>query len=178
MPLGGPPRWTIPSSERRRGRTRRWGDLRLAAEGAAALAGRHWEVQFPTGTTREKYARQLDLFGIELAVVMPNNQLVYVRDVAKAKPVTRTGPASREQRFYLTWREGELAKTDSDLVARAGIAAGDRPVLMMIPTEVEGKLAELEKQAAGSRPEPVRKTLFGIRPEGNGYAFYVIEQFR
>ncbi len=157
---------------------RRWGDLRLAAEGAAALAGRHWEVQFPTGTTREKYARQLDLFGIELAVVMPNNQLVYVRDVAKAKPVTRTGPASREQRFYLTWREGELAKTDSDLVARAGIAAGDRPVLMMIPTELEGKLAELEKQAAGSRPEPVRKTLFGIRPEGNGYAFYVIEQFR
>ena len=56
------------------------------------------------GITKDKYARQLDFFGIELAVVMPGNKLVYVRNFSKPKPQTHTGPADQEKRFYLTWR--------------------------------------------------------------------------
>jgi hypothetical protein len=154
-----------------------WGDQRKAAAGGASLA-RCWEIRFIKGHTKEKYARQLDYFGIELAVVMPDNKLVYVRDFSKAKPQTRSGPADAEKRWYLTWREGDLSRADAELLAAAGVSTSERIVLKVLPPEVEAKLAELEKASAGDEMGEVAKTRFGIREAADGYEFYVIEQFR
>ena len=98
-----------------------WGDQREAADPGANLR-RNWELRFAKGTTKENYARQLDFFGIELAVVMPENKLLYVRNFSKGKPETRTGAADRETRCYLTWSEGDLSRADADLLARAGVS--------------------------------------------------------
>ncbi len=153
-----------------------WGDLRKAAEEHASP--RNWELGFLKGITKEKYARQLDFFGIELAVVMPGNKLVYVRNFSKSKPQKHTGPADQEKRFYLTWRNGDLSRADAELLERAGVSPGDRVVLKILPANVEAKLAELEKEHAGDDSGDVSKTQFGIRAAGDGYEFYVAEQYR
>ena len=153
-----------------------WGDLRKAGE--KDVAARNWELRFLKGNTKDKYARQLDFFGIELAVVMPGNKLVYVRKFSKPKPENHTGPADQEKRCYLTWRNGDLSRADVELLSRAGVSPGDRVVLKILPADVEAKLAKLEKDYAGDDAGNVSKTQFGIRAAGDGYEFYVAEQYR
>ncbi len=154
-----------------------WGDPREAVQPWASLR-RNWELHFTKGLSRDKYARQLDFFGIELAVVLPGNKLTCVRNLSKAKPEIHTGAASAERRCYLTWSEGDLGRADADLLARAGISTEERVVLKLLPPAVEAKLAELETNHAGREIDNVRKTRFGIRAAGDGYEFFVLEQFR
>ncbi len=153
-----------------------WNDQRKAEAGANRAW--NWELRFSKGLTKDKYAQQLDFFGIELAVVMPGNQLIYVSRFTKAKPDVRKGAADAETRWYMTWRVGDLGRADADLLARAGIHAEDRVVLKMLPPALEAKLAELEKERAGGLLPYVCKTQFGIRAAGDAYEFYVVEQYR
>ncbi len=152
-----------------------WGDQRAADAGNL---WRNWELHFDRGTAKEQYARQLDFFGIELAVVLPENKLLYVGHFTQKKPRTRVGPADQERRCYLTWREGDLSQADAELLARAGVGPEDHVVLKILPPKVEAALAALEKAHAGSDFGSVRKTRFGIRAAGDGYEFYVVEQLR
>ena len=101
-----------------------------------------------------------------------------VRNLSKVKPEIHTGAASTERRCYLTWSEGDLGRADADLLARAGISTEGQVVLKLLPRRVEDKLAELEQNYAGHEIDNVRKTRFGIRAAGNGYEFFVLEQFR
>ncbi len=153
-----------------------WGDPRKASEDDAPT--RNWELRFLKGNTKDKYARQLDFFGIELAVVMPGNSLVYVRNFSKKQPEKHTGPATQEKRCYLTWQNGDLSRADAELLQKAGISPGDRVVLKILPAAVEATLAKLEKEHAGDELDNVSKTQFSIRAAGDGYEFYVSEQYR
>jgi len=137
---------------------------------------RRWEIFFDKGNTLETYARQLDYFGIELGILLPGNQVQYVSGFSQPRPQVRVGPADAEKRFYLTWQRGELQQADRELLARAGIDAGNRLILKFLPPEVEARLAALERAYAGGRADQVSSTRFGIRREGNGFAFYVISQ--
>ncbi len=137
---------------------------------------RHWEVTFFGGNTSRTYARQLDIFKIELGVLQPKNRVEYVRNLSKDEPNRRAGPADQERRYYLTWQKGELRKADLELVTKAGINAGSRPILKFLPPELEAELARLEQQHAGKRKRQIRATYFAIRPKGDGYEFYVRNQ--
>jgi len=137
---------------------------------------RRWEVQFLKGNTVETYARQLDFFGIELGVLLPNNQVAYAYNLSKSKPDARTGQADQEKRCYLTWRKGELQAADMQLLGLAGISAQGRIILKFLPPPVEAQLAELEKGRAAGQKKKADRTLFGIMPQGKGFAFYVIDQ--
>ena len=153
------------------------GRRRIVKAKEEATAQRNWEIRFPKGQTVETYAKQLDYFGIELAVVMPEGVLLYVSRLSADKPTTRTGKAAEEKRFYLTWRGGELSLADLELLHRAGVEARNRVLLKLLPPELEKKLAELERQAAGPRADRVRKTRFDIRASDDGYQFVVVEQW-
>ncbi len=153
------------------------GRQRIVKAKEEATAQRNWEIRFPKGQTVETYAKQLDFFGIELAVVLPESMLLYVSRLSADKPTTRTGKAADEKRFYLTWRGGELSLADLELLNRAGVEARNRVLLKLLPPELEKKLTELERQAAGARADRVRKTRFDIRPAENGYQFVVVEQW-
>jgi len=153
------------------------GDGRLAGGGGTGTGiSRHWEVRFLKGNTLETYARQLDFFGIELGVLQPGNKVVYAYNLTKARPDSRTGPADAEKRYYLTWRSGELQQADRELLARAGIQAQDRIILKFLPPAIEGRLAQLEKARGGARADSIRRTRFGIRSDGAGFAFFIAEQ--
>lgn len=137
---------------------------------------RRWEIFFDKGNTIETYARQLDFFGIELGILLPGNQVQYVSGFSQPRPQVRVGPADAEKRFYLTWQRGDLQQADRELLARAGIDPGNRLILKFLPPEVEARLVALERAYASGRADQVSSTRFGIRREGNGFAFYVISQ--
>ncbi len=137
---------------------------------------RHWEVTFLDGNTTKTYAKQLDYFNIELGVLLPGNLVEYARNVSKSKPDRWSGPADKEQRYYLTWQKGGLRAADLELLSKAGIQAGDRPIIKFIPRELEIQLMQLEKERAGRNEKRVRATYFAIRPKGSAYEFYVQNQ--
>jgi len=137
---------------------------------------RRWEIEFPEGNTVETYGRQLDYFKIELAVLLPDNKVDYAYNLSKRVPDRRTGEADREQRYFLAWRRGDLEKADRELLTRAKVDWQGKPILKFLPPEVEASLAELERQHAGGNTKNIRSTRFGVRSEGNGYAFYVLDQ--
>lgn len=140
---------------------------------------RNWEVLFPAGNTLQTYAKQLDFFKIELGVLMPDNKVIYAYNFSKPKPDARTGTVDAEKRYYLTWRRGrdKLAAADRELLARAGVPTEGRIILKFLPPPLEAQLLALEKARAKERAQTkVRKTVFQLRSEPNGYAFYVAEQ--
>jgi hypothetical protein len=137
---------------------------------------RRWEVRFAKGMTLDEYARQLDFFHIELAVLLPNGRVAYASNLSKRRPDGRTGEAANESRYYLVWRSGELQQADRQLLGRAGIDVGDRPIVKFLPPPLEAQLVALEKAHAGEKFNRLRSTRFGIRAEGDGYAFHVVGQ--
>ena len=153
------------------------GRRRAEAAVVERAAEHNWEVRFAGGGTAELYAQQLEFFGIELAVLMPDGQLTYISSLNDPKPTTRTGPAAAEQRYYFTWRKGELPAADRDVLSRAGVESEAQIVLKLLPPKVEQQLAQLERTQAGDKADRVRKTRFGIRPEGAAFAFYVMQQW-
>lgn len=155
------------------------GDGRMVGRGTGSGSGvpRNWELRFEEGNTLQSYAKQLDFFKIELGVLAPGNQVVYAYNLSKATPDTRTGTADQEKRYYLTWRGGALQEADRDLLTKAGVDSSGRLILKFLPPEVEGALVALEKGYANREPEEIRKTRFGIRSQGSGYAFFVMEQW-
>ena len=149
-----------------------------AGETGSGRASSHaWEIHFPEKQTLETYARQLDFFKIELGVLLPNNKIIYAHNLAKSKPDTRTAanPAA-ENRYYLTWRNGEMQQADRDLFSRAGVDVGDSIVVKFLSPEVEKRLIDLENAHAGADAKRIKKTRFGVRAAGAGFTFFVLEQ--
>jgi hypothetical protein len=136
---------------------------------------RSWEITFSSATL-DAYARQLDFFKIELAVVLPDKRIACACNLTKPKPDSRIVDASAEKRFYLTWRNGELERADRELLARAGIEVGDHVIVKFLSRETEAQLAELEERYAGADPKDIRKTRFGVKADGDGFKFHVLEQ--
>ena len=138
---------------------------------------RHWEVTF-NSSTLDVYARQLQHFGIELAVLQPDNKIVYVFNLTKPKPDSRvvSNPAANEKRYYLTWRTGEMQRADRELLARAGVDPEEHLILKFLPKNIELDLMNLEKAENNATPKEIRLTRFGVQPDGDGFKFYVMEQ--
>ncbi len=136
-----------------------------------------WEILFST-TTLDEYARQLDAFGIELGVAGGgSSQVEYAYHLTKRKPDRRVGKAEDEKRIYMTWRQGRLKDADKTLLARAGISTTGKIQAQFFPPALENMLAKIERDYAPELSvEKIAKTVFGLRPVGTKYEFYVVEQ--
>jgi hypothetical protein len=169
-----------PQSSRGGGR----GDSRAAggdAEGIEEKVPRasRWEIHFDVGNLQE-YARQLDAFGIELAVLDKSGGVLYAGHFTQSKPERKSKSPELESRLYMSWRGGALQAADRQLLARAGIEVGARIMLQFYPPAAENELALREKEYARGRDvNEIRKTIFGVRRKGNGedgFEFFVIDQ--
>ncbi|MDA0658390.1 MAG: hypothetical protein O2931_11855 [Planctomycetota bacterium] len=136
-----------------------------------------WEVLFSSDKL-ETYAAQLDYFQIELAAIGGDRETIeYAAQFSKAAPKARKGPGSSESRLYMTWKSGELKAADDSLLRKAGITTAQKILVQFFPTPVENQLARLELVAAGEKKlEQIRRTIFGVRPKGREFEFYVVEQ--
>ncbi len=136
-----------------------------------------WEIRYST-TSVSLYARQLDSFGIELGAAGGAPQVDYASNLARAKPTTRQGPPTEEQRIYMTWKSGKLREFDELLLKKAGVNTANRVLMQFYSKELVHSMEALEFQNSnGRRPEEWFKTIFGVRATGGAFEFYVIEQF-
>jgi len=135
-----------------------------------------WEVRW-SATSLSGYARQLDYFQIELAVAGGTSQVDYAFNLGKPRPDRRSGMPDKENRLYMTWRAGTMEEMDRTLLARAGVPTEGRLILQFFPEVIEDQLAVLEMEnARGRNVKEFLRTVFGVRPAGSGYEFFVVEQ--
>ena len=134
-----------------------------------------WSITFPTGQTPDEYARQLDFFGVELAIIA-GNQMAYFSHFTQDKPDQRLGSGSTDQRLYFIWRGQGRKASDIALLTKAGANVGEGVIFQFYPNKVEDVLAQLEVRFKGRQPGEIRSTRFAVVPTDNGYGFEVVSQ--
>lgn len=143
--------------------------------------GERWRISYNSNSL-EAYARQLDHFGIELGVIGGGEQQVdYARNLSKSQPDTRSGPGGEsDDRLYMLWTSGTLKRFDEQLLRAAGLATAGRIVVQFYPRSVENQLARIELEYAEengkSSVKQIKKTVFGVRPDGGGFEYFVQSQ--
>jgi hypothetical protein len=135
-----------------------------------------WSIIYNPGQTSDEYARQLDALRVELATINGPDTLVYASNFSAAQPTTRVGPARSDGRLYFAWQGRGRKASDVELLKKAGIDVGDKPILQFYPKEVEEVLSRLEQAYRGRQPIEIRVTRFRVVPRGSGYGFEVIDQ--
>jgi hypothetical protein len=134
-----------------------------------------WSILYKTGQTADEYARQLDAFGVELAIVS-GNQLVYVARLSQSQPTKRLGNPTDDKRLYFVWRGQGRKESDIALLTKAGLDVGEGVIFQFYPARTETILEQLEVRYKGKQPAEIRNTRFGVVQAGNGYGFEVISQ--
>jgi len=136
-----------------------------------------WELVYDRQQTLDEYARQLDFFRIELGAIHGSNRISYVSSLAAAAPNRKVETGGNDPRLYMIWRGGDRRRADLALLRKAGVSEGDVKIaLQFIPPDVEQQMAVLERDFANRPAEMIRQTRFGIRPAGDGYEMFVIDQ--
>lgn len=158
------------------------GDSRESGPGGEGDGGapwEHWEVRFST-VDKKTYASQLQSFGIELGAIGGSNEVDYASNLDQPKPTSRSAPSAEEKRVYFsfTTQNATLRAWDRQLLESAGVSTRGRQWLQFVPNTVLQQLLALELQKAGEDRtiEDIQKTVFGVRPSGGKFEFYVIEQ--
>ncbi len=134
-----------------------------------------WSILYKTGQTADEYARQLDAFGVELAIIV-GNQLVYVSNFSQVRPTKRTGSGSDDKRLFFVWRGQGRKESDIALLSKADLQVGEGVIFQFYSPRTESILEQLEVRYKGKQPAEIRNTRFGVVPSGNGYAFEVLSQ--
>jgi hypothetical protein len=135
-----------------------------------------WSIIYNNDQNLDDYARQLDAFGVELAVVAGKNQLVYVRNFSNAEPTKRYGNGQGDDRLYFLWQGRGRKASDLALLKKADVDVGSANVFQFYNKQTEEKLAQLEVKYRGRQPAEIRVTRFGVVPEGDGYDLVVVAQ--
>lgn len=135
-----------------------------------------WSIIYNPGQTSQEYARQLDAFGVQLAVVADQNQLRYIWNFSNPTPDSRFGSGRTDNRLYFLWQGRGRKASDIALLQKAGVTVGEGVVFQFYPAEIERRLAELEVRYRGRQPAEIRVTRFHVVPKGNGYDFEVVAQ--
>ncbi len=135
-----------------------------------------WEIRFSTASD-DDYAKQLDHFEIELgALHRTSPDIEYARNLAKDKPPSRKGTRSTEPRLYLIHQKAAPSVTlTKSLLKKAGIPTDRCYLAQFYPEAAYRRLLKVEKASLGMRNlESVRKTVFAVRPRGDGFEFFVV----
>lgn len=135
-----------------------------------------WSILYNPGQTPDEYARQLDAFRVELATINGPETLTYVSNFSAARPTVRVAQARGDRRLYFAWQGQGRKTSDLDLLRKAGIEVGDKPILQFYPQAIEDRLARLEVAYKGRQPIEIRTTRFRVVPRGGSYDFEVIDQ--
>jgi hypothetical protein len=134
-----------------------------------------WSIQYKTGQTPDEYARQLDAFGVELAIIS-GNQLIYASNFSKDRPTTRRGSGADDKRLFFVWRGQGRKASDLALLSKAGLQVGEEVIFQFYPARVESTLEQLEVRYKGRQPAEIRSTRFGVVQVGASYGFEVLAQ--
>ena len=144
-------------------------------QGGGVPREQRWSLVFPPGQTVDEYARQLDFFGIVLAVPSGSSTMDFVQNFASPAPSRVTGPPD-QTRMYLLWQGAGRKSTDIELMQRAGVTVGNQAIFQYLPPDLEDTLSQLEYNFKQRQPAQVRKTRFQVVSGGGRYEFRVQSQ--
>ncbi|MCA9105308.1 MAG: hypothetical protein KDA83_07785 [Planctomycetales bacterium] len=135
-----------------------------------------WEIRYTTAS-RDAYAQQLDGLGIELGAIQREGPaIVYITNLSRGM-ATRSGTKSQEKRVFFNYNRGVLRDWDIQFAEAAGVNLRDKLLVQFYPPTIQQTLLELERRKLGGRTvEEVYRTVFGVRPAGGSFEFYVIDQ--
>lgn len=140
-----------------------------------------WQLNFAAKDI-QSYARQLDFYGIELAVVGGGVQGVdYAYDLSTNPKTRRETDSAAEKRLYFMWTSpSPLQQYDQQLLQRAGVTVAGRSQIRFIPPDLEETLYQTEMRYAQSQGRQsvteIAKTVFESTSSEGGYAFEVVSQ--
>ncbi len=134
-----------------------------------------WVFVAPQGQSDSEYAKQLDFFGIELGTFEGSNTVKYASNFS-GTPISRTGLSGQEKRLYISWQGQARKQFDIELMRKAQIEVGNRPVLQFLPEKLVQTIAQLEVRYKGRQPGEIAQTRFTVQSSGGGYAFVILEQ--
>ena len=137
---------------------------------------KRWFISFSERGTLDEYARQLDFFGIQFALLSPGQAAQILSKFSDARPAVQQLNQGSSEQLYFSWQGGSRRQADVKLCEKAGVQAGNRPILHLYPQETEARLAQLERQYRNRTPEQIRRTYFIVQREGRGYKFVVTRQ--
>jgi len=150
----------------------------LGAGGGFGRKGRElrWFVRFSDRGTLETYARQLDFFKIELAVLVPG-RMTYLKNLSRPKPtvIVKTD-VKNEKRLYMTWQGGNRRQGDIALFRKAGVNVAGGAIYHFYPKDTEARLVRREREHANRKPSEIRRTYFAVQSQGAGFRFIVTRQ--
>jgi hypothetical protein len=136
-----------------------------------------WFIRFSDRETLVQYARQLDFFEIELAVLAPQGELIFISQLSAAQPrVRRINSGKDETRLYMTWQGGDRRVADLALFQKAGIDVGSGLIMQFYPAKTEALLAQQERDYRNRPADQIRRTYFVVNESGEGYKFVVTRQ--
>lgn len=173
-----PPREPVTGSQT--GSAKGNGGRPLGIGGGPGRKGRElrWYVRFSDRGTLETYARQLDFFKIELAVLVPGKMsYTYIKNLSRPRPtVTEKTNIKSEKRLYMTWQGGNRRQGDIALFRKAGVNVSGGTIYHFYPKETEARLVRREREHANRKPSDIRRTYFGVQSQGAGFRFIVTRQ--
>lgn len=133
---------------------------------------RRWTIEWGQDT-EVGYRKKLDHFGIVLGAVRGGQLLGAKSRFAAGTPETVVKPPER----WFVHQDRTRVELDRKLLADAGVAvAATDVVAQFFPRELSDKLAAVEKAHSHKNDADIERTVFGVRPAGAGFEFYVIEQ--
>jgi hypothetical protein len=136
-----------------------------------------WFLRFAEGRSVDEYAKQLDFFGIEIGVLQPQGELIYVSNFSTRPRQRPVKSGKDEQRLYMTWQSGERRAADVKLLSRAGVQVTRQSIIFhFYPKKIEQLLAQTEFNYRKKPPQEIRRTYFLVQQRGKGYAFEVTRQ--
>lgn len=140
------------------------------------------EIRFEPAD-RNEYARFLDFWKVELAVLdQRNNTVYYASNFTAGSPTTRSADPAKnpENRVSFLSNGTAFEGLDRALVQRAGIANRGNIIIQFWPNESAGYLLGLENQAmqkAGKTAlDQVQRSVFRVVRDGNEFTWELEEQ--
>jgi hypothetical protein len=132
---------------------------------------------------RNEYARFLDFWKVELAVLdQRNNRVYYASGFTLPTPNTRTADPAKEPESRVSFLSNGTAfeTLDRNLVTKAGIAGRGEIIIQFWPNESAGFLLGLEDQemrkAGKTSLGQVQQTIFRVVRQGDQFGWELEEQ--
>jgi hypothetical protein len=144
--------------------------------GGGIPAYQRWYIRFNESSSTE-YAKQLDHFGIELAVFFPGSGKVsYAKGFSSGAPSPYHKTKWEDDRIYFKWSGGPRERIDRELLQKAKIDAAGGQIFQFYPDQTIQLLGTLEQNYANRSAKEIRRTYFVVTPQGGGYTFTVTRQ--
>lgn len=145
--------------------------------GGGIPAHQRWYIRFNESSTAE-YAKQLDHFGIELAVFYPTSgKIAYAKNFsAKPPPKPIVKEKWDDDRIYFKWSGGPRERIDRELLQKSGVDPAGGQIFQFYPNQTIQLLGTIEQNFANRSAKEIRRTYFVVTPQGGGYTFTVTRQ--